>query len=410
MKNRSRRSFLRTTAVGTTGMLLGASGSAARADVRKAPAARSSGTTGDSGKSGIEILMLGGTRFLGPALVEHALARGHSVTLFNRGKSNPDMFPGLEKLKGDRDPDKGEGLNALEGRTWDAVIDTSGYFPRMVRASAELLAPSVGQYVFVSTLSVYAETAKIGIDENDPVATMDDPTLEEMGDQFQYYGPLKALCEQAAEAAMPGRATTVRPGLIVGYRDSVPRFTYWPVRVERGGEVLSPGTPDDPVQYIDVRDLAAFVVHTIENRITGVFNTNGPTEAPTNIGEVLYGCKAVTGGSATFTWAEAGFLEQHEVQPWAQMPLWIPPSGEYAGFHRMSCKKAIEAGLGTRPLAETVRETLAWFHEWPKGEPFPWRGGMEPDAERKVLAAWHARSKKKSAPPAAAEGARSLSR
>ena len=388
----NRRDFLKTAAASGAGLWLAAQSAASATSKEAAAAGRP-----------MKLLILGGTRFLGPAVVEHALDRGHSVTLFNRGKSNPQMFPELEKLKGDRDPDKGAGLKALRNRKWDAVVDTSGFFPRMVRASSELLAESVGQYVFVSSLSVYAETAKIGIDETDPVATMDDPTLETFGDEFQYYGPLKALCEQAAEAAMPGRATSVRPGLIVGYRDSVPRFTYWPVRVERGGEVLSPGTPDDPVQYIDVRDLAAFIVHAIENKATGVFNTNGPTEAATSIGEVLHGCKAVTGGSATFTWVDAEFLEKQEVQPWAHMPLWIPPTGEYAGFHRMNCGKAIAAGLTTRPLAETVRESLAWFHEWPEGEPFPWRGGIEPEREREVLAAWHARGKEDKAPAAAKE-------
>ncbi len=286
------------------------------------------------------------------------------------------------------------------GRSWDADDDTTGYFPRMVRASAEMLAPRVGQYVFVSSLSVYADTSTPGMDESAPVGTMDDPTIEEMGDQFQHYGPLKALCEQAAEAAMPGRTTNVRPGLIVGARDSVPRFTYWPVRVERGGEILAPGSPDDPVQYIDVKDLAAFIVHAIETKAAGVFNTNGPVDAPTTIAEVLYGCKAVIGGDATFTWADADFLASQEVQGWAHMPLWIPPTGEYAGFHRMDVSRAKAAGLQTRPLAETVKDALAWFHEWEstRAEPFPWRGGIEPEQEKKVLAAWHARAKQPATP------------
>jgi 2'-hydroxyisoflavone reductase len=390
----SRRRFLKSAALGGAGLWLAPSvlahaGAASRAAAGSDPAGRK-----------LKLLVLGGTRFLGPALVERALERGHAVTLFNRGKSNPEMFKELEQLRGDRDPNEGDGLGALEGRKWDAVLDTSGFFPRMVDASASLLAPNVGQYVFISTLSVYGEAFPLSITEDSPVATIEDPSVEEYGENFENYGPLKALCEQAAEKAMPGRTTNLRPGLIVGYRDNVPRFTYWPVRVERGGEVLSPGNPDDPVQYIDARDLARFAIHTIEQKITGVFNVNGPAEAPTTIAEVLYGCKAVTGGSATFTWVDAEFLAEKGLQPWAQMPLWIPPEGEYEGFHRLDCGKAVEAGFTTRPLAETVRETLEWYHEWPEGKEFPWRGGIEAAQEAEVLKAWHARKAAPPAPPA----------
>lgn len=336
----------------------------------------------------LNLLILGGTGFLGPAIVEAAIARGHTMTIFNRGRTRPDMFPDVERLRGNRDPRKDEGLAALKGGSWDAVIDTSGYYPRIVRASAELLADAVQQYVFISSISVYADNSIIGMDESGPVATMEDPTLETMGDQFQYYGALKALCEQAAETAMRGRATNVRPGLIVGPRDNVPRFTYWPVRVERGGEVLSPGNPSDPVQYIDVRDLADFVITCVENDTTGTFNATGPN-SPTNMAELLYGCKAVTGGDATFTWVPAAFLREHNVNAWSDMPVWIPPEEGYEGFHRVDIGKAIAAGLRSRPLAQTVSATLEWYHAWPADKPFPWRGGVSPEREAEVLAAWH---------------------
>ena len=337
----------------------------------------------------LELLILGGTGFLGPHVVEAATARGHTMTLFNRGRLNPGLLPDLEHLRGDRDPRKDAGLEALKGRSWDGAVDTSGYFPRMVRASAELLAPNIGQYVFISSISVYADTSEPNMDETAKLATMPDPTLEDFGAEFRHYGALKALCEQAAEAAMPSRTTSIRPGLIVGPRDNVPRFTYWPVRVERGGEVLAPGNPDDPIQYIDARDLADFIVRVLEKRTMGLFNGTGPT-TPTTMAELLYGCKAVTGSDARFTWVDADFLAEHDVHGWSDLPVWLPPQGEYKGFHRISIKKPIDAGLRSRPLAETVRDTLDWFHAWPAGKDFPWRGGMTPQREREVLEAWHA--------------------
>lgn len=347
-------------------------------------------TRPDGGLGGRQrtLLILGGTGFLGPAVVEAAKQRGYRITLFNRGQTNPDLFPDLEKLRGNRDPDEGEGLHALEGRRWDAVVDTSGYFPRIVRASAELLSKTCRQYVFVSSISVYADTSVIDVDETAPVATMEDETIEEFGDQFQYYGPLKALSETAAETGFPGRATNIRPGLIVGPRDPTPRFTYWPVRIRRGGEVLSPGSPGDPVQYIDVRDLADFIITTIEDGATGVFNATGPT-GPTNIAQLLYGCKAVTGGDASFTWVDADFLVEQNVSGWSDMPVWVPPRDEYAGFHRVSITNAVAAGLTARPLAETVSATLAWYDSLGPDPSLKW--AMTPQREQQVLAAWHAR-------------------
>lgn len=376
----TRRSFLKGSLA--AGMAVGMTAAPAEASPRPQairPASRK-----------LRLLILGGTGFLGPHVVEAARSRGHTVTLFNRGRTNPGLFPDLEKLKGNRDPKKGAGLKALAGRSFDAVLDTSGYYPRMVKASAELLADNIRQYVFISSISVYSDNSIVNMDESGPIATMPDPTLETVGKQFQYYGPLKALCEQAAEKALPNRTTNIRPGLIVGPRDNVPRFTYWPVRIERGGEVLSPGDPDDPVQYIDGRDLAEFIVACIENGTTGVFNATGPNW-PTNIAELLYGCKAVTGPDARFTWVNADFLDQQNVQGWTHLPVWIPPKGEYEGYHRINIDKAIAAGLRSRPLAETARDTLDWFHAWPKGKRFPWGGVITPEREAEVLAAWHKR-------------------
>lgn len=375
----SRREFLQNTlSVGVT----------AGAAMQAAAAAQEHGPSGPEPRK-LGLLILGGTGFLGPAVVEAALARGYEMTLFNRGRTNPDLFEGrVETLRGDRDPDKGEGLSGLRGRRWDAVIDTSGYFPRLVGASAGLLADAVGQYVFISSISVYSDNSIIGMDESGPIATMEDETLEEFGPQFEYYGPLKALCEQAAEQALPGRATTIRPGLIVGPRDPTPRFTYWPVRVRRGGDVLSPGSPNDPVQYIDVRDLADFIIQTIRQRDTGVFNATGPN-APTDIAQMLYGCKAVTGGSAEFTWVDADFLADRQINGWSDLPVWVAPRDGHEGFHRVSIARAIAAGLKSRPLAETASATLAWYDTLP-ADRAP-KFSLTPEREAEVLAAWKAR-------------------
>ncbi len=386
MTRPTRRDFLTQSL--TAGVALGAVASAPAVRAAPSPGPRS----GEPAPKRLGILILGGTSFVGPHIVEYATIRGHTVTLFNRGKTNADLFPDLEKLHGNRDPGKDEGLKALEGtRRWDAVVDTSGYYPRLVRASAELLAERSGQYVFISSISVYADASRPGIDETSPVGTIPDETVETMGEGYANYGPLKALCEQAAERAYPGRATNIRPGLIVGPRDNGPRFTYWPVRVRRGGEVLSPGSPDDPVQYIDGRDLAEFVVTSIENRTTGVFNAAGPNW-PTTIGEMLYGCKAVTGGSARFTWVNADFLAEQNVAPWMDMPVWVPPKSDSGGMGAVSIDKAVAAGLRSRPLAQTVADTLTWYDQTIAKNPAFKTAGIAADRESAVLAAWHASS------------------
>jgi 2'-hydroxyisoflavone reductase len=347
---------------------------------------------------GKTLLVLGGTMFLGPEIVEAALARGWKVTLFNRGKTNPQLFPDLEKLHGDRDPAKGDGLKSLEGRRWDAVVDTSGYVPRHVQASASLLAPVARQYVFVSTISVYADNSKPGADETAAVGTLKDPAVEKVDGET--YGPLKALCEQAAEKAMPGRTTIVRPGLIVGPNDPSDRFTYWPVRVAKGGEVLAPGTPQDATQFFDVRDLGNWIVLLLEKNRTGVFNATGPKE-PLPMGELLASCKRVSGSDAAFTWVPSAFLEAQQVAPWSDMPVWVPPVDDMAGFARVGIARATAAGLTFRPVDDTVRDTLAWWKTVPEERRAKMRAGLGAAREAEVLAAWRAQAAKAKPEPGA---------
>ncbi len=330
----------------------------------------------------MRILVLGGTIFLGRAIVQAAQERGHEVTLFNRGHHNPDLFPDCERLRGDRDGD----LAALRGRQWDAAIDTNCNLPRLVRDAATLLADAVAQYTYISSVSAYADLSKNGITEDAPLATMPDATIEVVtGETF---GPLKALCEAAAETAMPGRVLVVRPGLIVGPHDQSDRFTYWPSRVAEGGEVLAPASPGLPVQYIvDVRDLGAWIVRMVEAQATGVYNALGPASI-LSLGKMLNTCRAVGRSDAQFVWVSEEFLVAQGVGYWLDVPLWVPPT--MAGIHTVSAAKAIAAGLTFRPLAETVADTLVWDHTRPANEPR--RAGLTPEREREVLRAWHARA------------------
>jgi len=333
-----------------------------------------------------KILILGGTKFLGPHVVDAALARGHTMTLFNRGKTHPGLFPNVEKLQGDRDGK----LDALKGRTWDAVVDTSGYVPRIVKMSAELLAPSVKQYIFISTISVYADGMPIGADETWKTNTIDDPTNE---DVKKNYGALKALSEKAAEAAMPGRVANIRPGLIIGPGDPTGRFTHWPVRLREGGEVLCPGDGKTPVQWIDGRDLGAWIVQLIEQGTVGTMNALGP-ERRVTMKEVIDTCNAAAGNKATPVWVDAKFLAKQDVMPWMEMPMWIPNEGEDAGFGTMSNARALKAGLKFRPLLDTAKDTLAWLETLPAEERATARSsGIKPEKEQKVLAAWKAEKK-----------------
>ncbi len=321
----------------------------------------------------LKLLILGGTRFLGRHLVESALTRAHEVTLFNRGQNNPDLFPEVEQLRGDRDG----GLSTLQGRNWNAVIDTCGYVPRIVRASAEVLADSVDHYTFISSISVYADFSKPGMDENAPLGSMQNESVEEITNTT--YGPLKALCERAADETMPGRVLTVRPGYIVGPHDPTDRFTYWPRRVAQGGKMVAPGRPDLPVQFIDVRDLAEWIVRMVENRQPGSYNATGPDYTLT-MQRLLETCKSVTGSDARFVWVSEEFLVEHEVE----LPIWVPDSE--IGGATVNCEKAIAAGLTFRPLAETIKATLSWYATRPPD--LERLAGLKPEQEAQLLKAW----------------------
>ena len=325
----------------------------------------------------MRLLILGGTVFLGRHLTEAALARGHEVTHFNRGRSGPDLFATVETLRGDRDG----GLESLRGREWDVVIDPSGFVPRIVRMSAELLAGAAARYVFVSSLSVFADFKTPGMHEGSPVARLEDPEVEEITPES--YGGLKALCEEEVLRIFPGRALVIRPGLIVGPHDPSNRFTYWPRRVARGGEVLAPSRPDYPVQLIDARDLAQWMIGLAELRATGTFNATGPRE-PLAMSAILEACRAASGSDARFTWASDAQLLEAGVTPWMELPLWIPES-QGAGFSRFDVSRAVSAGLRFRPIEETARETLAWARTLPEGWGKP--AGLAEEKERTILAA-----------------------
>ncbi len=366
-----RRDFLKTLALGGAAVGLGALGvPRARADFAPVKASKK-----------LRILVLGGTRFLGLHAVKIAMARGHDVTLFNRGRSNPGLFPDLVQLRGDRNDD----LKALETGTWDAVIDTSGYVPRVVSMSCDLLRDRVEHYLFVSTISVYADFDEIGLHEGSAVGKLEDESIEQITGET--YGPLKALCEQAAERSMPGRVWNLRPGLIVGPNDRSDRFTYWPLRLQRGGRVLAPEGPAEPVQIIDVRDLAEFMIDGLERRVTGVMNAVSPPDQM-SMGEMLDTCRAVAGTEAEFAWVPTEFLAEHEVQAWSDMPCWIPKSEE-AGAGTIQVRRALDAGLVYRPLSETVRDTLDWWATEPaERREAPLRSGLTEAREAEVLAEW----------------------
>ena len=341
----------------------------------------------------LRILFIGGTGFIGPHMVRLAMARGHKVTLFNRGKTNPGLFPNVEKLVGDRDG----GLGVLKGRKWDAVIDTSGYIPRVVKDSIDLLADALHRYVFISTGDVYASFSKIGIDEDEPLDVLDDPKSE---DASKHYGAFKAICERSVREKYAGRHTILRPGWIIGSGDRADISSYWPMRLERGGEVLAPGTPNDPTQIIDAEDLGRFVIKAIEEDINGTFNVVGP-RSPLTWGEFLGGIRAVTTSDVRLTWVDADWLAERKILPWTDLPIWWPPRDDYQqppmfepggkGFAQMSAKRAIAAGLTFRPLADTARDIIAEYRsrppKAPNARPSPF--GISSEREAEALKAWH---------------------
>lgn len=371
---------------------LGASAAAATAWSASTSAARLARSSPRS-SAAKRILILGGTGFLGPAIVEAARARGHTLTLFNRGRTDPELFPDIETLIGQRRrPARAEqpaqDLTALEGREWDVVVDTSGYYTGEVEDVAKLLKDAVSQYVFVSSISVYRDLEKKTpgtVREDSPLATIDDPYTLDMGADYANYGALKAACEQAAEREFTGRSTAIRPGYIVGPRDRSDRFTYWPVRLARGGDVLAPGTPDAEQQLIDVRDLGEWIVTVCEQQTTGVFNANG-FDARISTAELLYTGKGVLNHGCRFTWVDDAFLESKGLTAWGEMPCWIPRER----YQHTDNSKAIAAGLRFRQIADTIRDTWRWAEaERPKDA--PWRAGISAARESELLAAWRAR-------------------
>jgi 2'-hydroxyisoflavone reductase len=388
----SRRSFLQWTAVtgGTLGLGLPRVGFA-RATEPTEPSPR---PPVEKARAPLNILILGGTGFTGPEQVEYAIARGHKVTLFNRNRTRPDFFKGkVDQLLGDLN----DNVESLKGKQFDVVIDNPTTFPAWVRNAAQHLKGNTKHYIFISTESVYATNDKPGADESEPTlpmpADVDPYTLvrENIG---KYYGALKAFSEREVEKQYPGINTIIRPGLIVGPLDRTDRFTYWPVRIDKGGEILAPNTPDDPTQYIDSRDIAEWTIRMAENRAFGTYNAVGPR---ITMAELLYGIKAVTSATSTFTWVPSAFLNQHEVRNWRHMTVWIDPKPESVGFLQRSNARAVAKGLTFRPLAVTAKETLDWHKTRPEAERKAMDegavAGISAQKEAEVLAAWKASQK-----------------
>ena len=341
----------------------------------------------------LNILILGGTGFTGPHQVRYALARGHKLTLFNRGRRPKEWPAEVEELTGDRNTGD---LAALEGRTWDAVIDNPTTLPFWVRDAGKVLAGKTKQYVFISTLSVYASNAGTGADETAATAVYEGEdvmaeTLDTLrASQFALYGPLKAASEREAEKHFPGITTIIRPGLIVGPGDETDRYTYWPVRISKGGEVVAPGDGTDPVQVIDARDLAEWTIRMVEDRAYGTYNAIGPAY-PLTIGEVLCGIQSATTVGSELVWIPTSFLEEQGAQPWSDLPVWVPSGPETGGFGTRKNARAIAAGLTFRPLAQTALDTLAWWRTLPEERRATLRAGLTPEREQAILAAWRAR-------------------
>ena len=382
----NRRAFLRTAGVAGAGLALGAeraSGAVAAASpegVQAAPARTPNPK---------RFLILGGTGFIGPHTVRYAVERGHEVTIFTRGRTDADLPDGVERLVGDRNGDH----SALEGRTWDVVFDNNCQNYRWAQLSTELLKDAAEQYIFISSISAYAIEG-MNFDKKDtvlwePAVPEDYPRFEppegwQDGDDA-HYGLMKRLSEDIAHAAFPGRTTVIRPGLIVGPTDPTDRFTYWPVRVEQGGEVLAPGNPDHSTQIIDQRDLTEWTVRVAEEGVMGDFNATGPASR-LSMAEMLYGIRAVTTRPVQFTWVPSDFLEAHDTRAWSDLPAWVPGNE----LMHVDVSGAVAAGLTFRSLAVTTKDTLDWHRTRPADEWDQRRFGMSREKERAVLNAWHA--------------------
>jgi 2'-hydroxyisoflavone reductase len=387
----SRRSFLQWSAGAASALGLGAIPRLAFGD---APSRR---RRVERATTPLSLLVIGGTGFTGPEQVEHALARGHHVTVINRNRTRPDFFKGkaeVEQLVGDLGAD----MSALKGRTFDAVLDIPTTYPYWVRNVAQYMKGHTRHYTFISTQSVYSDDSHAGADETDVTTPMpagvDPYTLDPVA-RTRYYGALKTFCEGLIKETYPNNLI-LRPGLIVGPLDPSDRFTYWPVRIDKGGEIIAPGNPSDPVQFIDSRDLAEWTIRMIENKETGVYNASGP-DKHLGIAEMLYGIKAITTAGAQFTWIPADFLAAQQVRGWRHMPVWMSPTGKNVGFSDKSVAKAVAKGLTFRPLAVTARDTLEWHRTRPAADQQALAegklAGLSAAREAEVLAAWHAKQK-----------------
>jgi 2'-hydroxyisoflavone reductase len=382
----NRRSFIKASAVAASALALGA----AKAPRRIAKA-----------KKSLNILILGGTGFTGPEQVEYAIARGHKVTLLNRNRTRPDFFKGkVDQLIGDLNGD----VSALKGKKFDVVIDNPTTAPAWVRNVAQYMKGNTDHYIFISTISAYANDKALWADESDPTHEMPpglDPYVDmstlEPRNRGQYYGPLKAYSEKEVQKHYPDRYTIIRPGLIVGPLDATDRFTYWPYRIDKGGEVLAPGNGNDAVQFIDVHDLAEWMIRVAENKTLGIFNATGPAK-PLTMAEMLYGIKGVTTAGAQFTWVPWDFLSEQKIRGWSNMPVVIPETPNNGGFSRRKVDKAIAAGLTFRPLAVTAKDTIEWNKTRPEADQQALaegkKSGISAQREAEVLAAWKAKQGK----------------
>jgi 2'-hydroxyisoflavone reductase len=340
------------------------------------------GSEASAAAKSLRVLILGGTGFIGPHFVESLRAAGHKLTLFNRGKRNPGLFPDIEQLHGDR---RGQ-VDALKNRDWDVVIDNSGYFPSDVQLTADLLKGHTQYYLFISSISVYADLTPPNIDEDYKLATLSAPGSEDLNKD---YGALKALCEQAVEKTYGDAACIVRPHYIVGPGDTSDRFTYWPVRAARGGEMLAPGTPGGPVQFIDVRDLTDFVKLCIEQRIPGRYNACNPPRSVT-MGALLETAKRISKADTRFTWVDLPFIEQQKLLDSNELPIWAPTTGEFGGATLVSSTRAVAKGMKFRDVSVTVADTLAWHSKRPAEQQQKLRAGLTPEREAELLKRWHA--------------------
>jgi 2'-hydroxyisoflavone reductase len=366
----SRREFIKASVLGSVAIAAGLPQVAGAGDKKFAP---------------LNVLILGGTGFLGPHMVRETLRRGHQVTLFNRGRSNNDLFPDLETIKGDRD----NGLDGLKGRRWDAVIDNSGYVPRHVQDSARLLAANTDRYVYTSTVSVYADFDIHNL-ETSPLATIADESIEEVSGET--YGPLKALCEKrAASEIAADKLTIIRPTYVCGPGDHTDRFSYWPIRTRRGGEMIWPGTPEDVIQIIDVNDLATFTLNCVDNSISGIYNAVNPAGSYT-MGDLLEDSQAITGTTVDPHWISEKFAYENELTGSRLLPIWNPKSGEHGGSGTFSGEAARAAGLHNRPPRETARNLLTWWDAESEERRADMKAGIPAEREAELIAAWKAKN------------------